>query len=275
MVRTAFFLLTTGCIGTRNVEPEWDYPEEEELVVEACGSDDTGIQEGFAIAGSIKDFVTLEPPENPEALCAYALDPTPVLSGGEPTEMAAATVCDNGDYEVGGITNPPSIGMFISIADCEGNEPSVMKSATGVDYDDVKDLGDGDTLENQTAYLVTLLLGESIDANLSEFDGNAVETGFMAGFLLDVSENPVSGGAVACGGCVDFYYMDSDFSDGLFMTAGERNASTDAEAGAIFVAPAAPIFTYAASDGGVHTWDSQLFGSLPGYASFLLFNSID
>lgn len=275
MVQTAFFLLTSGCIGTRNVEPEWEYPEEEELVVEACGSDDTGIQEGFTIAGSIKDLVTLEPPENPEALCAYALDPTPVLSGGEPEEMAGAQVCDNGDYEVSGITNPPGIGMFISIADCEGNEPSVMKSATGVDYDDVKDLGDGDTLEDQTAYLVTLTLGESIDANLTEFEGNSVETGFMAGFLLDASENPVQGGTVACGGCVDFYYMDADPSDGLFMTAGERNASTDAEAGAIFVAPAAPIFTYAASDGGAHTWDSQLFGSLPGYASFLLFNSID
>lgn len=273
MMRTAFFLLTSGCIGTRNVEPEWEYPEEEELVVEACGSEDTGIQEGFAIAGSIKDLVTLDPPENPESLCAYALDPTPVLSGGEPEEMAAAAVCDNGDYEVSGITNPPSIGMFISIADCEGNEPSVMKSATGVDYDDVKDLGDGDTLENQTAYLVTLTLGESIDENLTEFEGNSVETGFMSGFVLDESGNPVSGGAVACSGCVEFYYMDTDHSDGLFVTAGERNISTDAEAGAIFVAPAAPIFTYAASDGGAHTWDSQLFGSLPGYASFLLFNS--
>ena len=150
-----------------------------------------------------------------------------------------------------------------------------MKSATGVDFDDVKDLGDGDVLEGQTAYLVTLELGRSVDEALTDFDGDAVETGFMSGFVLDASGEPVSGGSLACGGCADFYYMDADDSDGLFTTNDQRNTATDAAAGGIFVAPAAPIFTYEAADGGAHTWDSQLFGSLPGYASFLLFNAIN
>ena len=276
MARNALFLLMTSCIGTRNVEPEWEYAEQEEVVVEeTCGGNDTGEVDGFAIAGSIKDLVTLEPPSNPEALCAYALNPTPVLSGGEPEVMAAAAVCDNGDYEVGGLSDPPSIGMFISIADCDEAAPTVMKSATGIDFDDVKDLSDGDTLEDQTAYLVTLELGRTIDDNLTDFDGDSVETGFMSGFVLDANETPVSGGVLACSGCADFYYMDDDASDGLFMSDGARNTSTDASAGAIFVAPAAPIFTYEAADDGTHTWDPQLFGSLPGYASFLLFNAIN
>ena len=54
MARIALFLLTTSCIGTRDVEPEWEYDEEEELVVETCGGDDTGTADGFAISGSIK-----------------------------------------------------------------------------------------------------------------------------------------------------------------------------------------------------------------------------
>jgi hypothetical protein len=54
--------------------------------------------------------------------------------------MAASQVCDNGEYSVGGLSNPPSIGMFISIADCVDSKPTVMKSATGVDFDDVADL---------------------------------------------------------------------------------------------------------------------------------------
>jgi hypothetical protein len=281
MLRPFILLSIAGCLGTRNTSPDWlddaaeDGIEAEIVVEDTCGGDDTGIIEGFSINGIIQDLVTKEGPPDPSILCAYALDPTPVLSGGEPIVMAASQVCDNGEYSVGGLSNPPSIGMFISIADCDSGTPTVMKSATGVDFDDVKDLGNGDSHDNHTAYLVSIELGQTVSDSLTDFDGNAVETGFMSGFVLDVNEEAVSGGVLSCGNCADFYYMDTDDSDGLFVTNGTRNTETNASAGAIFVAPAAPIFTYEAADGGVHTWEPQLFGSLPGYASFLLFNAIN
>jgi hypothetical protein len=279
MFRSLILLTIAGCLGTRNQEPDWlnetneDGTENEIVIEDSCGGEDTGIVEGFSINGTIQDLVTKEGPPDPAILCAYALDPTPVLSGGEPLVMAASQVCENGEYSVGGLSNPPSIGMFISIADCDNGTPTVMKSATGVDFDDVKNLGDGDSHDDHTAYLVSMELGQTVSDSLVDFDGDAVETGFMSGFVLDVNEAAVGGGSLACGGCADFYYMDTDDTDGLFLTNGTRNAETNASAGAIFVAPAAPIFTYEAADGGVHTWEPQLFGSLPGYASFLLFNA--
>ena len=292
MKRIFTLLFATGCIGqlgcgkyTRNVEPEWEYEDENNVEVqEGCDEADVDTENGFRISGTVEDLETRLPPESIEGLCAYALNPTPVLSGGDPTIMGASQVCPGGEYVIGGLSDPPSIGMFVSIADCDSGSdgdtasnagPTVMKSATGVDFDWVKDLGDGDIYEGKIAYLVTIAYGSRINDDLSDFDGDAVDVGFMAGFALDVDGEPVSGAALACDACADFYYLDTDHEDGMFMTGGIRNTVTDAAADAIFVAPAAPIFTYEASDGGNHNWDSQLFGSLPGYASFLLFNATD
>ncbi len=276
-------LLTTGCLGERDIVPDWvDGIEEgetagedsEEPIPETvdCG-DDNENADGFAISGKIEDLATGLGPEFPEALCAYALDPTPVLSGGDAEVMAASKVCENGEYFVPGLSNPPSVGMFISIADCDDSQPTVMKSATGVDFDDVKDLGDGQEHSNHTAYLVTLDYGNAINDNFVDYDDDAVENGFMAGFVMDVGGDYVSGAELSCSRCADFYYLDTDLSDGMFETNGARNTSTNAAARAVFFAPAAPIFTYEADDGGSHTWEPQLFGSLPGYASFLLFDA--
>ena len=281
-MKNAWLLLfTAGCLGTRDAVPAWlddvsDSTErdEDEIEIEECGGSDTGDISGFALFGSIEDIATGEGPTNPEDLCAFALDPTPVLSGGMPIVMAASAVCENGEYFVGGLSNPPGIGMFISIADCDDSTQTSMKSATSISFDDVKDLGDGGEFGPQVAYLVTLAYGQAIGAELTDYSGDAVVNGFMAGFALDLDDEPVSG-AILGGGGVDFYYLDTDVSDGMFVTGEERNTSTDAGARAIFVGPGAPIFSYTAEDGGTHTWDPQLFGSLPGYASFLLFNAIN
>lgn len=283
MSRMVLLVVSTGCLGTRDVEPDWlgttatddgsSAAVEEAPEPVECGEDDTGDAEGFAVSGTIEDLATGLSPENTDVLCAYALDPTPVLSGGEPIVMAASAVCEGGEFHIGGLSDPPSVGMFVSIADCDASSPTVMKSATGIDFDDVKDLGDGDELTDKTAYLVTLDYGREVDANLDDYDGDAVTTGFMAGFVMDVNLDYVSGASLSCTGCADFYYLDDDLSDGMFYTAGERNTATDAAVRSIFVAPGAPIFTYKADDGGAHTWEPQLFGSLPGYASFLLFNA--
>jgi hypothetical protein len=272
----ALGFLATGCIGTRDVEPDWleDLWQHQttEVKVAACGGSDTGESDGFSIAGSVLDMYAGTTPADPDSLCAYGLDPTEVLTGGEPTVMSASQVCPDGDYVVAGLFDPPSIGMFISIDDCEGNADTVMKSATGVDFDDISDFGDGDVLEDFTAYLITRSYGLQIDEDLVDFEGDALTTGFMSGFLRDAAENPVDDAQMACSGCADFYYLDTDPEDGLFSTAGARNESASADAFAMFVAPQAPIFTYQGSADS-HTWDAQLFGSLPGYASFLLYNA--
>ncbi len=275
--------ISLGCIGTRNIEPDWlnadgsaqDGPSDGDAVEvqSGCEDDEVNTTDGFRIAGTVHDVYADDLPADPDALCAYALDPLPVLSGQPPIVMAASKVCPNGDYVIGELYDPPTIGMFVSIDDCEGNEDTVMSSATGIDFDDVKNLGDGDLLSNQRAYLVTNEYGSLIDANLDGYDGDAVSLGFMTGFATDVSDQPVDGARLSCGGCTTFYYMDNDDSDGLFSTGGSMNTATSVEAEAVFVAPEAPIATYAAEDGGNHTWDDQLFGSLPGYASFLLFNA--
>jgi len=286
MSKLWILLLQIGCIGERDIVPDWvngtdgqgpeGDGEDDEPVPETvdCGDSDTGeAPDGFAISGKIEDFATGLGPETPELLCAYALDPTPVLSGGDAEVMAASLVCENGEYYVPGLKDPPSIGMFISIADCDENSPTVMKSATGIDFDDLENLGDGDELTDQTAYLITLDYGTSIDDNFIDYAEDSVVNGFMAGFVLDKAGNYVSGASLSCTGCADFYYLDADESDGLFVTGSGRNTSTDADARAMFFAPAAPIYTYTAGDGGSHTWEPQLFGSLPGYASFLLFDA--
>jgi hypothetical protein len=282
--------LLSGCIGVRNVEPDWLNPDtvdeeegggtnngggaEEVEVDEGCDEEEIDRSTGFSIEGTVYDIDLDDIPADPESLCAYALDPSPVLSGGDPVYMAGSQVCPNGDYVVTGLSDPPSIGMFISIDDCEGNPDTVMRSATGVDFDDVKDLENGESHTGFRAYLINNEFAAAIGDDLVGFDGDVLETGFMAGFVRDIDENPVDGAELACGSCVSFYYLDTDWDDGLFETSGTLNTQTDIEADSMFVAPSAPIFTYEASDGGNHSWDPQLFGSLPGYASFLLFNAL-
>jgi len=281
--------MLTSCIGYRDPDPHWNSsgedgsdddgnnnpndPKEVE-VEEGCDEDEIDRSGGFVIEGTVYDIDLDDIPADPTSLCAYALDPSPVLTGGEPVFMAATQVCDNGDYVITGLSDPPSIGMFVSIDDCEGNPDTVMASATGVDFDDVKDLNDGEAHSDFRAYLINNEFAGFIGGGLTGFDGDVLETGFMAGFTRDVNEDPVGNAALACGECVSFYYLDTDWEDGLFETGGVLNTKTDVDAMAMFVAPSAPIFTYEASDGGTHSWDPQLFGSLPGYASFLLFNAL-
>jgi hypothetical protein len=279
--------LLCSCIGYRDPDPNWseegeadskdgtgEGEEEEVQVEEGCDEDDIDRSVGFSIEGSVYDIDLDSVPADPSALCAYVLDPIPVLSGGDPITVAATQVCDNGDYVITGLSDPASIGMFVSIDDCEGNPDTVMRSATGVDFDDMVDLRDGDSLTGFRAYLINNEFAGFIGTDLTGFDGNVMETGFMAGFARNIDDEPVGGAALACGDCTSFYYLDTDWDDGLFATGGTLNTQTDANAMSMFVAPAAPIFTYEASDGGAHTWDPQLFGSLPGYASFLLFNAL-
>ena len=147
--------LLTSCIGYRDPDPNWDLSDQgaaeegdntpgddpkDVEVEEGCDEEDIDRSGGFVIEGTVYDIDLDDIPADPESLCAYGLDPSPVLTGGDPVFMAATQVCDNGDYVITGLNDPPSIGMFVSIDDCEGNPDTVMASATGVDFDDVLSL---------------------------------------------------------------------------------------------------------------------------------------
>ena len=52
------------------------------------------------------------------------------------------------------------------------------------------------------------------------------------------------------------------------------NTTTSADGGGMFLIPAARITTYTCDDGGTHSWEGNLFGSLPEYAVFIEFDAL-
>jgi hypothetical protein len=69
------------------------------------------------------------------------------------------------------------------------------------------------------------------------------------------------------------YYQDGEASDGIYGSGSTANTTTLAEGDGIFMIPAAPIFTYTCDDGGAHTWESTLLGSLQAYAVYIRFTA--
>ena len=162
--------------------------------------------------------------------------------------------------------------MIISIADCDASAPTVMKSATGVDFDDVKDLGDGDVFEDKTAYLVTLEYGQEVDANLQDYDGDAVSDEVLAGFVMDLDYDYVSGHHSHAQGVPTSTTSTMIRPTGCSTPqASETPRPTPRFAPSSWhpVRPSSPTRRTMAA----RTHGPQLFGSLPGYASFLLFNA--
>jgi hypothetical protein len=260
---------STGDTGPTTTEP----PQE-------CGSDvDTST--GYRVEGMVLDLETGASLDG--NLCITAIDPTPAVTGGPPTTMGSAKVCDGGEFIVANLDMAPAIGMFLVVDDCE--EPpetdsgtydpdQVFRTATGINGDAIAELGDGDALTGIEALVVTqtfaVTLQDSVE--LAGYTGTPlVEAGYLAGFALDASEAPVAGAQIVAGCCPDVYYADDDWSDGVFTTGSQANGSTTVEGGAMWLIPGAPVFTYEVDDGGTHTWEPGLRGSLPAYGVFIDF----
>jgi hypothetical protein len=231
---------------------------------------DTG-EDSFNITGTAIDVATSAPA--PEGLCIDLLDPSPVLQQLPPELLLSTQVGAGGAFSIEGVVTESTLGLLMSVKDCETEGATVFTSATGVFYDSYSGLADGETLADQIAFSISnpFLEGLELSAAAAQYAGDLSTDGFMFGFVLDSARQPLSGATVTCGDCGTTYYLDSDPNDGLFTTGTDLNLSTDATAGAAWIIPAGPVGSYVADDGGAHTFGQQLNGSNPGSATVTAF----
>ena len=256
----------------------------------ACGEQPEEIT-GWSIRGVAVDLETLQPASLADGLCATAIDPSPVLAGSDPTDLAVGQVCDDGAFAIYNLGDAPAVGMFVVIDDCEPSaddtadtvQDLVLQSANGVKSDDVAGLEAGDEYvmnseegKGDLTYL-TRTYQAVLEAELVAYTGSLDADGFLGGRLLDASLQSVAGATIDCSTCGELTpsYQDADASDGRFETAGEPNAASLVEADSRFFLPGAGVSTYEVQDGGAHSWEPTLLGSLPGYAVFSNFIALD
>lgn len=272
-MRALSLLLLAGCWG-RNIPYEGGPGgggDDSVPIVTTCG-EDVDRSAGFTVEGttvSVADGALAA-----EGLCVQAVDPAPALTGGEPTVIASSQVCADGTYVVGPIDSAPSVGMFIMLDDCEGAKDTLMKSATGIAPEQYEGLGAGDTLMIDALFATLEWVAlEQADLEQVAWSGDLASSGYMAGIVEDASMAALSGATVGCSGCATVYYEDALADDGIYGASATANTMTAADGGGMFMIPGAPIFTYTCEDGGAHTWDSKLLGSLPGYAVYTRFTA--
>lgn len=271
-------LLLGGCwgrgIGYEGGTPQDTNPPE----TSECG-EDLDLTAGINISGTALDLQTGLPLTAADtggaSLCAAAIDPAPAVTGGDPTYLIVSTLCDDGTFILAGMEEVPAIGVMVGIYDCN-DEGTVMRTVTGVATESFDGMGAGDTLEGVTAWSVSAGYAAQMQADLGKGAADVATAGFLGGFVVDSAGQPVGGAAVTCGSCGDTptYYPDTNPKDGLFGDGASFNTTTSADAGGMFIIPGARITTYTCDDGGVHSWDGELFGSLPEYAVFINFDAL-
>lgn len=266
-------LLLSACWGRDIPYEGGSGGEDTDIAATTCGEDvDRSV--GFAVEGTTLDLGTGG--FAAAGLCVTAVDPTPAITGGVPTVLASSEVCDDGGFVVAGIQSAPSIGMFLLIDDCEGDPDTVMLTATGIPPEAVAGLGDGDTISDVEGLSVSAewLAVEQADLETAGWSGDLATAGYMAGIVEDAAGEPVAGATVACGPCgLTVYYEDGEPTDGIYGAGATPNTTTTVEGDGVFMIPDAPIFTYTCDDGGAHTWESTLLGSLDAYAVYIRFTA--
>lgn len=267
-----------GCWG-RGAEYEGGTPGDTAPVETSECGEDLDLEAGMNIAGVALDLETGQPltvaDTGGEALCVAAIDPAPAVTGGDPEYLIVSTMCDDGSFVLAGLDEVPSIGVMVGVYDC-ADQGTVMRTVTGVATEDFDGMGAGDTLEGVTAWSVSADYAATMQADLGTTERDLTAEGFLAGFVTDSSGAAVGGATVTCGACDDrpTYYLDASPDDGLWGDGGSFNGTTSADAGGMFLIPAARITTYTCDDGGTHEWEGNLFGSLPEYAVFIEFDAL-
>ena len=238
---------------------------------DTMGDDDDDDGGAFSIEATAID-VSVSAPAT-EGLCVDLLDPSPALTGGEPELLLTTTIGANGAILFEDVVTESTLGLLMSVKDCGTPNQITFTSATGIAFESIDGLGDGDVLTGQTAFVIpmAMLAGMQASAEVVGYAGSLEAEGMMFGFTLDTTAAPVSGVTVTCIDCGPTYYMDADATDGLFSSAAGPNTATDAAAGAVWIIPGGPINSYTAEDGGAHAWEAQLNGSNPGSATCTAF----
>lgn len=238
----------------------------------ACGGDDTTTPEtdttaasGFTVSG--RAALLLDPATAAaEGLCVDLLDPTPALAGGEPTVLGSTTVGADGSFTITDVTTTSTVGLLMAVAQCPGGTSGgVLATATGIEAGDYDGVAAGTVLDGYNAYVIDAAGAAMIEGGLAAagYTGDLAADGSLLGFVLDPAGLPVDGAAVSGGGAPIYYAT----------TTGFDTTATVAAAGALFVIPAAPIYTYGCSGGGF-TYAPILAGSQPGFQVVVAFNGM-
>jgi len=216
--------------------------------------------EGFAVEGVAANL--MDGAAAAEGLCVHASDPTPAMAGGEIEILASSTLGADGAYSVGGIETTSAVGLLMLVADC-ADEGTVMPTATGISADTYDGLGTGDVIADRLIYSIDAASQALMAGGLAAagYAGDLSVDGAMVGFVLGADGSPVDGATVTGpDGYPTYYFTGADFS----------GTGTVAAANAMFVIPAAPIYSYSAEADG-ETFDSLLAGSQPGFAVVVAF----
>ncbi|MCB9777653.1 MAG: hypothetical protein H6742_03740 [Alphaproteobacteria bacterium] len=270
--------LSTGCWG-RGAEYEGGTPQDTAPVETSECGEDLDLEAGINISGVALDLQTGQPLTVDDSggtpLCVAAIDPAPAVTGGDPAYLIVSTLCDDGSFVLAGLEEVPSIGVMVGVYDCD-SQGTVMRTVTGVATEDFDGLGAGDTLEGVTAWSVSADYLATMQTDLGTTERDLGAEGFLAGFVTDSSGAAVGGASVTCGACGDrpTFYLDGAPDDGLWGAGTSFNTTTSADGGGMFLIPAARITTYTCDDGGTHSWEGNLFGSLPEYAVFIEFDAL-
>ncbi|NOY27974.1 MAG: hypothetical protein GXP62_19080 [Oligoflexia bacterium] len=271
-------MLLAGCWG-RGIDYEGGQPQDTSPPETSTCGQDQDLSAGINITGTAVDLQTGQPlalaDSGAQPLCVAAIDPAPAVTGGDPEYLIVSTLCDDGTYVLSGMQSVPTLGVMIGVYDCN-DEGTVMRTVTGVAPEELDGMGAGDTLEGVTAWSASVDYIATMQADLGKTERDLKSEGFLAGFVTDSSGAAVGGATVTCATCKDrpTFYLDATPDDGLWGDTSSLNTSTAADAAGMFLIPAARITTYTSDDGGAHSWDGNLFGSLPGYAVFIKFVAI-
>ena len=227
------------------------------------GGDDTSASAvHFSVSGSAANLLTGAAAA--ADLCVAVADPTAAIGGGELEILGSSTVGADGSFEVDDITTTSSVGLLVLVQDCEGDAVTVLPTATGIPKDSYIDLVEGDVISDFTAYSIDGTSQTSIQASLESagYTGDLGTDGALVGFVFDSSGAPIDGATVAGASSSTTYYA---ASDGSYNTT-----STAADANAMFMIPAAPVYNYSATAMG-YTFTNVLAGSQPGFAVVIKF----
>jgi hypothetical protein len=204
-----------------------------------------------------------------EGLCIDAVDPSAALEGGALNVLGSSTLDGSGNYTVDGVdVSKAPLAIFMVVHDC-GAEGTVFPSATGIAAESYSTMSAGDSLTRDVLFVDTASAA-GVNASLTGvgYAGSLAANGAIMGFVLDSDGSTRLGGAtVACDGCDNVYYLDTNVAEGgFFASAAGINAATEPGVGVVVI-PGGPVAGYQVSHPD-KTFESGLFGSIPNLIAF-------
>ena len=233
---------------------------------DSAGGDSGAAEVQYTINGLA---ITFGPDQTPaaEGLCVEAVDPSPVLEGGEAEVVGQTTVGAGGAYTLSDLPlrDQPTV---VVIRDCDGAASTVYPTGSPVLPFEFQSITEGQVLDDVRSVSLTNTTLANLETGLAlaGYTGDLAAEGFALGGIWTADQQPISGAVISCGGC-GVYYTDADPSDGPFTTGGVTNTATSGPA--LWLIPAAPLVEYSVTAEG-YSFPKVTFAAPPGGAFFAL-----